>query len=221
MKRIRFGRVFFLVWLVGVLSIAPSAFADAPSLQGVEWVHTEDFSGYAVGEFPSANWTTMVAERKATWNVVEFPQSETGYALRGRNVGFNPNRAIMLVDVPQVGTGKIVVEVRIWLDGAGLPGIDLFNPQHRWPNYISIHPWNLGRFASGTELKAYDVVAIFDLGALSADVYVNGELFKGDIPFREGQTPPAEGIYHVGVVFNNDNDATDLFYERIRVGVME
>lgn len=190
-------------------------------LDKVDWVYEEDFSTYAVGEFPATNWLSQVAERDVTWSIVEFEEAVNGYVLRASDAGFNPNRAILLHDLEQSKTGKLVLETRIWLDNAGLQGVDLWNVDHSWPNYASVHAWNLGKFASDDKLRAYDMVVLIELETQTVDVYINGTLFKEDIAFRAGHTLPDEGTYRIGLSFNAENDSTPVYWETLRVGLLD
>lgn len=214
-------RLILVALLLSVLILVVwpcGAQTAAEALEGVKWVYIEDFGSYAVDEYPHGKWIAF-SNRSVSWSVVEFPESENGRALLASNRDDKQNRLILAVDIPQAKDGQIIVQTRLWVDLFGLPGIDLWHEEMTWPNYMSVHPWNLGIFATSRELRPYDQVVVFNLSTATADVYIDGELVKSGMSFRDGQVPPTEGIYRVGLSFAGADGSSDVYWEFVKVGV--
>ncbi|MCK9223323.1 MAG: glycoside hydrolase [Limnochordia bacterium] len=188
-------------------------------IEHVNWLCVDDFADYQLGEIIDERWT-FFSNRRVSWSIEEFDEASSGRVLKASNKDDKQNRAILNLDVSVSSKTRIVFQSKVWVDRNGLLGVDLWNCEMNWPNYVSVHPWNLGIFADSDQRKSYLQTVVFDLENRTAEIYVDGVFLK-ILPFRDNQVPPEYGVYRLGISFAGADGSNDVLWDYIKVGVLD
>jgi hypothetical protein len=178
----------------------------------------EDFSTQMVGFFPFG-WVTREGQFGIpNFQVVEFPQSASGKALRGFNGGVDHSEAYAPSFTMVNSNSRLLLELTVWLDGGAVWATYLHDAAKDWPPYLDIRG-DLSTKAPSSELQRYKIMHIYNPSKQKFEVFLDyapvNNSFTATKEFR-GAPPVGKRDYQFAV-YVRGSLTSDVYWESIRI----
>jgi hypothetical protein len=178
----------------------------------------EDFASQMVGFFP-LGWVTREGQFGIpNFQVVEFPQSASGKALRGFNGGVDHSEAYAPSFTMIDPNSRLLLELTVWLDNGAVWATYLHDAAKDWPPYLDIRG-DLSTKATGTQLQRYKIMHIYHPSQKKFEVFLDyapvNNSFTATKEFRG--TPPSGKRDYQFALYVRGSITSDVFWESIRI----
>lgn len=196
--------------------------ASFTSVNEVAVLFEEDFLAMTVGEFPAGWQIRSNEDATPNYQVIDFPQSDSGRALRAFDGGItwgDAGHALILAPgiLPlQDSTSKILVESTIWIDKDAIWRTYLFPAGSVWPPYKDIGAESATTPINHADLQRYTVQHVYDPSKSSLETFFDFvRVDSGNTKYRS-DPPQGHLDYNIGI-YTQGMNSSEVYWERIRV----
>lgn len=192
-------------------------------------LYEEDFSNMRVGRFPEGWQIRPNEDATPNYQVVEFPQSASGYALRAFDGGITwgaggEGHALILgpgLKPLQDPNSKIVIESTIWIDKDAVWRSYLFPAGILWPPYKDTGARSATTPIDHPDLQRHVVHHVYDPANTTIETYFDyAPSVSGNPAYRDGtlRDYPIAGRIHFNIgIYTQGKRSSEVFWEKIRV----